>query len=1123
MPIESVDTLLQALEESQLLTPAQLEQCRVGRAGFADPRALARHLLQRDWLTPFQVNQLLQGKADELFLDNYVLMERIGQGGMGQVFRAKHRIMDRVVALKIIRPERLANPDLVRRFRREIKLAGQLAHPNIVAAYDADEVRGTFFLVMEFVEGIDLARYVEKNGRRPVPQACDWVRQVALGLQHAHERGMVHRDIKPANLLLAVKENVVKVLDMGLARLNHGADAEQTAAGLTQEGTVMGTPDYMAPEQAEESTGVDIRADIYSLGGTLYFLLAGHVPFPGGTLAQKLRKHAQAEPEPLAARRDDVPAGLAAVVRKMMAKRPEERQQTPGEVAAALGPFCRVGPVAALPVAVPAPRPVAVPLTPESIAALADAPAPAGETVPPSVLDSVASVTLQKGQGPLAGIWLTWRRLGRRGQVVVGAGAAVVLLTLLIILFSRKKSVGPDEPERPLSVLERLDAARIPKEDRPTWHSNELRSVVVAVLGEHRVRVPNFVCMTLSPDRKTVAVADGAVIHLVDTKTLREVRELASHTSTVLCLAYSADGKFLASGGNDKAVRVWNVGNGEQVRDIAPAHESPVRSVALTRNGKEVISAGDDTRIHVWDVGNGERLRTFVGHKTPVRALVVAPDGKLAYSAGGTEEVGKEADKDVRVWQVATAQPDKAGDLDRVLTGHTGFIGRLEISPDGKRLLASTGRSEVPIWNLAEGAPVARSLAVPDAPAAWADGTFVGEDRVATSCGGKVRLWVPNGRGGYQELDPIPPQAGATAVAWLPAVPRENRDGAETDAGLLFVADGTLRVWDLDKKKEWRPLLGHRQPARGLTFLGDGERLVSSGDDRTVRTWDFAELYDPATGWPRESRPPLSATGNGNVSFLGAPVSADGNLALTLFSNEAFVAVWKWENANWIQLSKLEWKDAPAGGALTAVGLSADGTRALSCDTDKVLRLWDVKQPGEPPRQIGVLPSACSVVRLLPEGRAYTWDGAELRLWEGIEGDKPQSVVVAARGTALAVAPGRETAILGEGDGHLSRLTDLTAGKAPLAPLVWWQKGAITSLALAPDRQTLLAGSAGDVKNQGPRVALWDLARVSLDKPPPMWDLRGAPTALTFAPDGRHAAMANPDGTIYILRLPAGK
>src|SRR5438132_1663195 len=234
--------------------------------------------------------------------------------------------MQRPVAVKVLNHELIDNPATVERFRREVRAAARLTHPNIVAAFDAEQAGDVHFLAMEYVEGVSLARRIAEVGPLPMAQACDYVRQAALGLQHAHERGLVHRDIKPANLLLAVKENVVKVLDLGLARLYQGADADLTAAGLTQEGTVMGTPDYMAPEQAEESTGVDTRADIYSLGCTLYFLLSGHVPFPGGTLAQKLRKHAQAEPAPLG---DDVPAGLKAVLRKMMAKRPEDRYPTP--------------------------------------------------------------------------------------------------------------------------------------------------------------------------------------------------------------------------------------------------------------------------------------------------------------------------------------------------------------------------------------------------------------------------------------------------------------------------------------------------------------------------------------------------------------------------------------------------------------------------------------------------------------------------------------------------------------------------------------------------------------------------------------------------------------------------
>ena len=191
----------------------------VFEASFPAPRALAGELIRRGWLTPYQVNQLLQGRGRDLLLGSYVLLERLGEGGMGQVFKARNWKLGRVVALKLIRKERLDNPDAVRRFQREIRAAAQLDHPNIVRAFDADEVDGTHLLVMEYVEGTDLAKLVKKDGPLPVDKACDYCRQAALGLQHAYERGLVHRDIKPHNLLLT-PGGVVKILDMGLARLD---------------------------------------------------------------------------------------------------------------------------------------------------------------------------------------------------------------------------------------------------------------------------------------------------------------------------------------------------------------------------------------------------------------------------------------------------------------------------------------------------------------------------------------------------------------------------------------------------------------------------------------------------------------------------------------------------------------------------------------------------------------------------------------------------------------------------------------------------------------------------------------------------------------------------------------
>jgi Leucine-rich repeat (LRR) protein/tRNA A-37 threonylcarbamoyl transferase component Bud32 len=330
MPIATAAELLDALRRDHLLDAAQLAEA-VQAQGAGDARELARELVRRGWLTPYQVNQLFRADGRPLLVGSYVLLDKLGEGGMGAVYKARNWKLGRVVAMKLIRKDRLGSDVAVKRFRREIQAAAQLHHPNIVHAYDADEAGGVHFLVMEYVEGTDLGRLLKRQGPLPVATACDYARQAALGLQHAFERGMVHRDVKPANLLLTAA-GVVKVMDFGLARLGRAAAGDESST-MTEEGAVMGSLDYIAPEQAMDSHAVDARADLYSLGCTLYHLLTGRVPFPGGEALAKLLKHRLEEPAPIEQLRPDLPPGVAAVVRRLMAKRPEDRHQTPAEAA----------------------------------------------------------------------------------------------------------------------------------------------------------------------------------------------------------------------------------------------------------------------------------------------------------------------------------------------------------------------------------------------------------------------------------------------------------------------------------------------------------------------------------------------------------------------------------------------------------------------------------------------------------------------------------------------------------------------------------------------------------------------------------------------------------------------
>jgi urea transport system substrate-binding protein len=273
----------------------------------------------------------------------YHVLKLLDVGGMGAVYKAEHRLLERTVVLKVIRQDILSKPEQVQRFLREARVAAALTHPNIVTLYEAEQVGESYFLVMEYLEGADLSHLVGKRGPLPVAEACEWVRQASLGLQYIHERGLVHRDIKPANLFL-VGGRRVKILDLGLAVLR---TEQATGSGLTEKGQILGTIDYMAPEQWEDSRAVDIRADIYSLGCTLYHLLAGKPPFGSSeypSLMKQMWAHAQAPVPPLRDARPEVPEAVAAVLDRMLAKKPDERFGTPAEVASALEPHAAVIP-----------------------------------------------------------------------------------------------------------------------------------------------------------------------------------------------------------------------------------------------------------------------------------------------------------------------------------------------------------------------------------------------------------------------------------------------------------------------------------------------------------------------------------------------------------------------------------------------------------------------------------------------------------------------------------------------------------------------------------------------------------------------------------------------------------
>ncbi len=988
-------------------------------------------------------------------------------------------------------------------------------------AIDADEHEGTHFFAMEYVEGADLAKYVKRHGPLSVAQACECIRQAALGLQHAYERGLVHRDIKPHNLLLTAAPargvgkgaDLVKVLDMGLARLNVHADDEYASSTLTQEGAVMGTPDYIAPEQAMDSRGADVRADLYSLGCTFYFLLTGQVPFPGGTVMEKLLKHQNQPPRSVLDFRADVPPAVAAVVHRLMAKRPEQRFQTPAELLVALA------------AAMTAPL--------ESDSHLAET--LITETPIPPAAHSDTFADLRPDTVPSGDDHGRARQAVERKQLLLlsagGVGALLALVLLLVLLFrggakdhlvtdntskggpppstetadkewkvlrARGEASGVDRAKwreellafrrthpgtgaaleaaeglmRLLSPLDQLSAMPLSPEQKLDGQPKEL----LAMFGDHRswIGVSTWMRADYSPDGRLLAcnAADGS-IRLLDPGTM-VVKAVLKAETRLATWDFRHDSKAMVTCG-EGVVRFWDV-SGDRPRQIGMLNDATagMGHIAYSPDGKRLaVVCSDKTPIvRLWELSAAEPKEWAVlrGHKENICKPAFSPDGKTLVTGS--------QDHTIRVWDLSGSEPKERA----VLKNHTYWVVSVAFSPDGK-VLASSGQHDyiVRLWDMTQAEP--KELTAPNLDAAMNNVAFSPDGkRLAAGFWNQTwRLWDVSERQ-LKQLAVVPDHTGINL----------NVHFAPDGRTLVSVCDdGTIHLWDITQNPPRQRFVSpsHGQCVRGLAFTPDDHTLVSLSSDGTARLWDMRAL----TGRERATLPL-------QTGFVYGALHPDGQILVTGDGRDQHIL--------WDIVAGKELRSLP--GRIWLVAYRPDGKELVAIAEGYTVKFWDVES-GAVQRvehlEQDAIPRALAIS---PDGRrlAVSNDKGMIHLWNTRNQQEHRRCATPDGCAAvLAYSPDGKTLAAAGKDGRV-RLIDAAKG-AERSSLPDHEKD-ISFVAFTPDgKQILSAGLDGQVIV---RDSITGKTKQTLRSPLPIH-------AAALSSDGRHLAIGHVDGTVYLLRL----
>jgi WD40 repeat protein/serine/threonine protein kinase len=1040
-------------------------------------------------------------------IPGYEILGELGRGGMGVVYLARQIGLDRLVALKMILAGAHASPDDVARFRREAEAVAQLQHPHIVQVYDVGEQEGLPYFSLEYIEGGSL---VQKLSGTPLPshQAAELVAVLADAIHAAHLRNIIHRDLKPANVLLTA-DGTPKITDFGLAKR---LDAP---AGLTQSGAIVGTPSYMAPEQAEgRSKQVGPATDVYALGAILYEALTGRPPFRAETPFDTLLQVVHEEPVPPRRLLPKIPRDLEIICLKALAKAPDQRYASARDLADDLRRFLKGEPIRARPV----------------------------------------------GRGEKA-----WRWCRRNPALALASGLAVgglVAATVIAFAFAvrenwnshqlgekalqldvalqeskgnlkeakenlrqAKSRLAENYLDRGLTLCAQGDAAR-----GMLWLVRGLKEVPPedsSLQGAIRCQLSNWVCelhplrailshqgrveaLAFSPDGK--AVLTGSWDHtarLWETGTGQSLGKSMPHEGFVLAIAFSPDGKTVLTGSTDKTARLWEAATGKAQGPPLP-HQGWVEAVAFNPDGKTVLTGSHDKTAQLWEASTGKALGPPLPHEGKVLAVAFSPDGQTLLTGSSNA---------AWLWAAGTGQP-----LGPPLH-HPTVVGAVAFSPDGQTVLTGSTDRTARLWHVGTGKPLGLPMLHEDSVGAVAfspDGRTV----LTGSYDKTARLW--EAASGKPLQLPMRHQGEIRAVAFSP-------DGKTVLTGSY---DKTARLWEAATGKALGPPLQHQAEVRAVAFSPDGKTVLTGSWDETARLWQVGEghalgpplphegvvwavAFSPdgktvLTGSSADKTARLWEAGTGQP--LGPPLKHQGWVNAVAFSPDGQTVLTGsddrtarlWEAATGQPLTK----SLQHRGPVKAVAFSPDGKTVLTGGADNPARLWAAGTGKllRPP-----LPYQGEILRVAfsPDGKTVLFQPAaqKARLYQVDTGKvielplRPQSGV-----SAVAFSLDGKTLLTGTYDGK-ARLWEAATGKALGLPMQ--HQTEVRAVALSPDSKTVLTGSADNT------ARLWETAKgKALGLP---MQHQGEVVAVAFSPDGKTVLTGSADHTARLWAVDTGK